>query len=115
MGSGRPRLHQNTWQAIDQVGEPVEPWNPSPAQLAEFVGTYHSDDAETTFVVRVEEGQLVLWRRPGETRPLTPVYEDGFRMPGGMIRFRRDGAGRVGQLSLSVSRVFDMRFDRVER
>ncbi|MEJ2205444.1 MAG: serine hydrolase [Gemmatimonadota bacterium] len=113
VGNGRPRAHQDTWEAIDLVGDPVEPWQPTPTQLTEFTGTYHSEDAETTYEVRVEEGRLVVWQRPDVTRRLTPVYQDGFRMGGGMIWFRREGSGRISELSLSVSRVFDMRFQKL--
>lgn len=111
--SGRPRLHLMTWEAIDTFGDPVEPWQPSSRELNEFVGMFHSDDAETTFVVRVEDGQLVVWQRPDQTRPLTPVYQDGFQAEGGMLWFRRDASGRVTELSLGIERVFDMRFQRV--
>lgn len=104
-----------SWETTEQRWEPVEPWTPSAADLAAFAGTYHSDDAETTFVVRVESGSLVLWRRPADTWTLEPVYRDGFRARGWIVRFRRDrDGGPVVGLSLSLGRVYDMRFARVE-
>ena len=39
------------WQYTDQRYERVQPWSPEAEELEEFVGTYHSDDAETTYVV----------------------------------------------------------------
>jgi hypothetical protein len=41
------------------------------------------------------------------------MYRDGFRTGGNVIRFRRDGSGSVSGLSLSLGRVYDMRFERV--
>jgi hypothetical protein len=102
-----------SWEYTDQRWEPVEPWTPSAADLTALAGTYHSDDAETTFVVRVENGALVLWRRPADTWTLRPIYRDGFHGGGWIVRFRRDGSGRPTGLSLSLGRVYDMRFERV--
>ena len=102
------------WQYTDQRYERVEPWTPTPSDFAAYVGTYYSAEAETTYVVHVEGDELTVGQRPNVTRTLQPVYRDGFRSQGSVIRFRRDGAGRVVALSLSLGRVYDMRFERVE-
>jgi len=101
-------------QSFDRRYERVEEWSPSPAELEDFTGTFHSDDAETTLVARVEDGALTLWQRPNDTRIVTPRYRDAFRSGGMTVRFRRDEAGTVVALSLSLGRVYDMRFARVE-
>lgn len=103
-----------SWQYSDRRYDRVEPWAPAPGELADFEGTYRSDEAETTFVVTTVDGGLQLWQRPNDTRVIEPVYRDAFDGPGGVVRFRRDGTGRVDELSLSIGRVYDMRFDRVE-
>ena len=59
------------------------------------------------------EGGLEIWQRPNNTFEVSPVYDDGFRSGGRIVRFRRDGSGRVTELSLSIGRVYDMRFPRV--
>lgn len=102
------------WQYTNQRYEPVEPWTPAVGDLEAYVGTYHSSDAETTYVIGVDGDRLTVWQRPNDTRALQPVYRDAFRSRGSMIRFRRDGTGRVVGLSLSLSRVYDMRFERIE-
>jgi CubicO group peptidase (beta-lactamase class C family) len=109
----RPTIHVESWQYTDQRFEPVEPADPSLAELRSYEGEYHSSDAETTFVVSVESGRLAVWQRPDVTRMLTPIYPDGFRAGGYIYRFRREGGGRVVALSLSLGRVYDMRFTRV--
>ncbi len=101
------------WQYTDQRYERVEPWSATPAQLRVFTGTYHSDDAETTYRISVEGGALTVWQRPDVTRTLEPLYPDAFEMNGRTVRFWRGAGGRVEALSLSLGRVYDMRFERV--
>lgn len=100
------------WAYMDQRYERVEPWSPEASRRADFAGTYESRDAETTFRVSVEAGALRLWRRPADTWTLRPVYQDAFQAGGWTLRFRRDDRGRVSGFSLSLGRVYDMRFDR---
>lgn len=102
------------WQYSDRRYERVTGWSPSPAELRAFEGEYRSEDAETTFRVTATTDGLELWQRPNDTFRVTPVYDDGFRSGGRIVRFRRDGAGRVVELSLSIGRVYDMRFPKVE-
>jgi hypothetical protein len=110
-GDGRIRVTDpyGTVETYERVPA-VKPLGP---ELNELAGTYASDEAETTLVARVEEGSLVLKRRPGSTIKLTPVYRDAFNAPGlGFVIFRRDGSGRVTALSVNQDRVWDLRFTR---
>jgi CubicO group peptidase (beta-lactamase class C family) len=86
---------------------------PAPSDLLAYVGTYVSSEAETTFTVAVEQGSLVLRRRPDTRIVLTPLYPDAFEGPGTVI-FRRDAAGRASELSIVQDRVWDLRFIRQE-
>ena len=45
--------------------ERVEPWTPTPADLASLAGEYSSDEAEVTLRVALERARLVIHRRPG--------------------------------------------------
>jgi CubicO group peptidase (beta-lactamase class C family) len=89
-----------------------ERFEPSPAELVAYEGAYHSADAEATFTITAEGGELVLVRRPATRIPLAPVEPDVFRGPG-TFTFHRDAAGRVVELGVSIPRVHDMRFQRV--
>jgi hypothetical protein len=100
-----------SWQHRQRF-EPVEPWYPAEPALAEFSGTYYSDDAETAFVVSVMDDELKLWRRPNQSMTLVPIYRDGFHADDNVVRFRRDASGNITGLSLSRSRVYDMEFER---
>lgn len=99
--------------SIDRTYERVEPWQPTTGELAEFEGTYHSEDAETSFVVSVADEGVQLWQRPNETRSITPVYQDAF-FGGLIVRFRRDAAGRIEAMSLSGGRFYDVRFQKID-
>ena len=111
--NGRPVPIVTTpvWSPVALV--PVERHTPTEAEMQAYVGEYHSDEAEVTYWVAIEDGELVFVDRYDESRPLRPAYRDGFRGPGGMIVFRRDGSGRVNGLSVSQGRVWDLRFERV--
>ncbi|HUH13452.1 MAG TPA: serine hydrolase domain-containing protein, partial [Longimicrobiales bacterium] len=91
---------------------PVAEGRPTAAELQAYAGTYHSDEAEATFTVAVEEEGLTLRRRFGRTLPLTPLYADAFDSSMGPIRFLRDASGRIEALATTSSRVWDLRFER---
>jgi CubicO group peptidase (beta-lactamase class C family) len=87
---------------------------PTSADLARYDGTYVSDEAEVTYVVRVESGALVATRRPGVRMPLTPAYRDAFTSPElPLVVFRRDARGQVAAMSLAVGSLRDLRLRRV--
>jgi len=93
--------------------EKVERWVPTPIELEGMTGEYASDEAEVTFRVALENGHLVIHRRPDAIIALTPTYRDGFSSTLGSVRFMRDSAGRVTELSVGEQRVWDMRLHRV--
>jgi CubicO group peptidase (beta-lactamase class C family) len=117
-GAERSRIRATVRGADDEpiqlaAYEPVEAYHPTPAQLSAYVGTYHSPDADATFTVMVDDGELVMLRRPADRFSLRAVYPDAFRGPG-LVRFHRDGAGRVVELGIRQARVHDIRFQRVD-
>jgi CubicO group peptidase (beta-lactamase class C family) len=93
--------------------ERVDRWTPTGAELESLTGDYVSDEAEVTLRVSVEQGRLVIHRRPDTVMQLAPTYKDAFRTSAGpmsSIRFLRDADGRVTELSAGESRVWDIRF-----
>ena len=81
-------------------------WQPTPEQLSSFAGTYYNDEIETTLRVAVEDGKLVIHRRPADVITLTPTGTDAFSASGMTFRF-------IGnELSIHESRVWDLRFQR---
>jgi CubicO group peptidase (beta-lactamase class C family) len=94
----------------------LPPAQPTRAQLEELAGTYVSDEAEASMIAAVEDGVLVLKRRPATTIRLTPASSvDAFDAPGlGAVTFRRDATGRSTEFSVTQERVWDLRFAREE-
>lgn len=87
--------------------------SPTSAQLAEYAGEYASDEAEVTYTVVLEGKKLVLRRKPDASFALTPLYPDGFLSSiGWLVRFVRNGDGKVSELSLGIGRVRDLRLAR---
>ncbi|MBM3790423.1 MAG: beta-lactamase family protein, partial [Acidobacteria bacterium] len=114
-GSNRPRFREARESGEDAVFEPVPEFHPTAGQLAAFAGEFYSPDAEAALVAVVEEGKLVLRRRPDTKIELTPAYEDAFTGSLGLIRFLRDAGGNVTELSVRQDRVYDLRFSLSRR
>ena len=85
---------------------------PTATQLGELAGSYWSDEAEVALDAAVDQGKLVIKRRPDATMVLTAIEKDTFRGSLGTITFRRDAAGTVNSLSIKQDRVWDLRFAR---
>jgi CubicO group peptidase (beta-lactamase class C family) len=87
---------------------------PFDAPLADFVGTYASDELDVQLVVELRGDSLVLTRRPADVMAMTPRYRDDFDVDElGNVRFARDGSGRVTGFAIYAGRVRDVRFRRV--
>ena len=87
-------------------------FTPDPKDLASYVGRYYSDEAEVLYEVALDNGALVIKRRPDAVMPLRATARDEFSSSAGTIRFVRNSAGAVTEISVRASRVFDMRFAR---
>jgi hypothetical protein len=86
--------------------------NPSAQQLAEYAGTYYSEELEVSYIFSVCNGRLFLKRRLAAEAALTPTYADAFTLGGTTIRLARNRAGRVDGLSLTSGRVRHLHFVR---
>jgi hypothetical protein len=93
--------------------EPVPDYDPAESELAEFLGTYRSDEAEATYTVELQNETFVLKDRWDRGRLLQPLYPDAFSSGGNTFIFRRDSAGEVVGMSLSQGRVWDLRFRKI--
>ncbi len=110
---GRPAAIMDTPVADDVRLEPVGEFDPTPEDLAEYAGSYRSDEAEATYTFVIDDGALAIRDRYGEGFRLDPAYPDAFRGRGSTYIFRRDAAGQVTGLSLGQGRVWDLRFERL--
>ena len=92
--------------------EPVEAFTPTAANLAEYAGTYSSDEVETTFDVVVDGSNLRLRDRYGNLQPMLPSYRDSFASGGSVVTFVRNGAGKVVGMTLGVDRAWKVMFNK---
>jgi CubicO group peptidase (beta-lactamase class C family) len=85
---------------------------PSASQLNALAGSFWSDEAETMLTAVVDQGGLVLKRRPDTVIKLTAIAPDKFRGSIGTVTFLRNAAGAVEGLSVNQERVWDLRFTK---
>lgn len=113
-----PPAARRTGAVLDEPGhpgvrlEPVDPVDPTPSELAEYAGTYRSDEAEATYTVAVVDGRLTLTDRWAEARAAQPIYRDAFRWGPATLVFHRAADGSVEGFRLSESRVWGIWFGR---
>lgn len=93
--------------------ERVEPANPTPAELAVYVGKYTSPEMPATLTFAVEGNVLTLAIGDDPPVKLRPTYRDAFDANPMSYRFLRDSTGKVTALSAGTARAWDMRFSRV--
>ena len=81
-------------------------------RLAEYAGSYHSDDLDVRYLFREENRRLVLSHRKLSRIRLVPTFEDGFYGGGWYFTFVREDAGVTG-FTMSTSRAWKVPFRRV--
>ncbi|MGM0668407.1 MAG: serine hydrolase domain-containing protein [Gemmatimonadota bacterium] len=111
---GRPSATMTTPGAEGVTLTPVPEFDPTAAQLTEYAGAFRSDEAEATFSVAVEGGSLVIKDRWGQAEVLEPLYPDAFGSRGTIWIYRRNASGGITGLSLSQSRIWDLRFKKLK-
>ena len=109
---GRPSLLRIDDEADTLRLAPVDTFDPSPEALGDFVGRYHSPEAEATYDLEIREGRLAMVNRWGLALTLVPIYTDAFLAGGNVLRFERGPGGRAVALHLRGSRVWDLVFHR---
>ena len=88
----------------------------TPAQLAEYAGSYRNDEVETTQLWKVEKGQLVVYANDRRLAMLEPAYKDGFTRGGGggtVVDVQRDAKGRITGYLIESGRVRHLRFTKI--
>ncbi len=107
---GRPMVLRTAGKDTTLL-EPVVAFDST--KLADYAGDWYSPEAQVTWTLALEHGQLLLTLGPGMRLPLRPAYADGVTGPGGSVLvFDRDAAGRVSGLGVWMDRARDMRFER---
>jgi CubicO group peptidase (beta-lactamase class C family) len=90
----------------------MPPSTPSGSRLAEYTGTYYSEEVESRWRIAVEAGQLMLSSIKLRPAALTVAGRDVFTTSLGGIRFLRNSSGKVYGLTVSTGRANNVRFTR---
>jgi CubicO group peptidase (beta-lactamase class C family) len=108
------RTIQSDGDTVSYVFVGAKSWMPSPVELTQFAGRYHSSEIGTTYTARAENGRLILVLRGSTRYDLTPVYRDAFTAGGGVgtVWFTRAPGGSVNAMHVGASRLWDLVFQR---
>jgi CubicO group peptidase (beta-lactamase class C family) len=90
------------------------------AGMRSYIGNYYSEEAQTTFTVRIKDGQLYLYRSPHTHIPLQimgphlfTTKGSGFSGDNGEVRFVPGKAGTFPQMLISISRANNVVFNKL--
>src|ERR1051325_6699225 len=106
----RLRLEAPHERPVEYVAMPRP--RPDAAALASYAGEYRSPELDAAYRLAVRGDTLRIVRTWQPPIPLLPLYKDGFYSDLGLIRFLRDGRGRVTGFVLWAGRVRHLRFER---
>ena len=111
--AGKPRTLRLVRVDVDTtVYQAVPEVSLSPAQLAEFAGSYYSEELDATYQVAARDSGLVVRVGEGAEQKLVPVVPEVFRGNQFTLRFARGKNGRITGFGLFAGRVLDIRFAR---
>ncbi|MFN8001186.1 MAG: serine hydrolase domain-containing protein [Acidobacteriota bacterium] len=83
----------------------------TPEQLKAYVGSYYSEELDTTYLVNIENGQLAISHTSGLKWLVLPTFPDGFTTSSGMrFNFTRDAQKRVLSFAVQAGRTRNLRF-----
>jgi CubicO group peptidase (beta-lactamase class C family) len=99
----------------EMVGEKIKPPSLTAEELAEYEGSYYSEEVGTTYSIVVKDGKLIAKHRRHEDMPLSASDADQFvgeKWFFTNVQFIRDEENTVKGLKLSGGRVKNLRFDK---
>ena len=97
------------------VYQAVKAASGSPAQLAEYVGRYYSEELDANYTLSIAGNKLVARKKVGDELILSPQFADVFGNSdrGISIRFSREPNGRVTGFLLNTSRIKGLVFRKI--
>jgi len=95
-----------------EVFEAVSPFTPSTSELSSCVGFYYSEEIEPIYVMKIDDGKLVLHTLKNKPDTLRPITPDLFAGSIGTIRFKRNAQHQVSEFVLNGDQVRNMRFQK---
>ena len=102
-GGGKPRVYESE-----------EPFKPGGGDLAEYTGTYGSEEIDPLYRIMLDDEKLSLVRLKHEAETLRPAVRDVFTGEIGTLQFVRDANGRVSGFVLNTGRIQNFHFTKRE-
>ena len=100
-GGGKPSLF-----------EAAEPVSPTASDLADYAGSYTSEEIDPVYRIALEGDHLSLLRLKHKPDTLRPAVRDVFTGQIGTVRFVRDSAGHISGFILNAGRIQNFHFAR---
>jgi hypothetical protein len=111
--AGKPARMEESWSGDrPAIYESVAAVTPSAAQLADYAGTFVSEEIDPVYRLSVQDGKLTLMRLKDKPDPLRPATKDVFVGRIGTLRFSRDANGKVTAFVLDAGRIEGLKFTR---
>jgi len=108
-----PEKPRTVAQAARQAGASSASTTLSSADVAALTGDYFSDDLGVTYRVHADsDGRLMLAMPGANPQPLVPTGPNAFRSGSTIVRFERSTDGSATAMTLTVSRIGEMRLGR---
>jgi CubicO group peptidase (beta-lactamase class C family) len=95
-----------------EVFEAVSAFTPSTSELSSCVGFYYSEEIEPIYVMKIDDGKLVLHTLKNKPDTLRPITPDLFAASIGTIRFKRNAQRQVSGFVLNADHVRNMLFQK---
>jgi CubicO group peptidase (beta-lactamase class C family) len=95
-----------------EVFEAVSAFTPSTSELSSCVGFYYSEEIEPIYVMKIDDGKLVLHTLKNKPDTLRPITPDLFAASIGTIRFKRNAQRQVSGFVLNAEHVRNMLFQK---
>jgi hypothetical protein len=106
------RMERSDGGAKPRVYEAEEPFSPGGAELAEYTGTYGSEEIDPLYRIVPDGEKLRLVRLKHEAETLRPAVRDVFTGEIGTVRFVRDANGHVSGFVLNAGRIQNFHFTK---
>jgi CubicO group peptidase (beta-lactamase class C family) len=106
------RFLQSFGDEKPELFESVPSSTPTAAELADYEGSYVSQEIEPVYRMVIQDGKLTLTRLKHKPDQLEPRILDVFTAEIGTIRFTRDSSRRVSGFVLNSGRIRNFRFTR---
>jgi CubicO group peptidase (beta-lactamase class C family) len=111
-GTSPRRLEMVHTEGKPDIFESVPSFDPTAAELAEYPGSFVSEEIDPVYRIAIEDGKLTLSRLKHKPEILRPATRDVFIGDIGTVRFTRDTSKKISGFILDAGRIQNFRFTK---